>query len=309
LLAIGFSPLVRFLERQRVLRIGTRRLPRWLAILIVYLVFLGVIAGIAAIVLPPMLTQARELAANLPSIAGRVQQALVRRGLMAQRMSVSEIVQQGPAATDVVGTMLLTFWGVIGGLIGAFTILILTFYLLVDSESTFEAFLRLVPLRRRDRVRAISREITNKVSAWLTGQLILAATIGTTAAIGLGLLGVPYFYVLALIAGVGEMIPYIGPLLAAVPALGVALSISWQLAVAVGVYYFLQQQLEASFLVPKLMERQVGLSAVAVLIAILLGSSLLGVPGAILAVPTTAIAQVLFYELTGPPPGREAARQ
>jgi predicted PurR-regulated permease PerM len=103
--------------------------------------------------------------------------------------------------------------------------------------------------------------------------------------------------VLALIAGVGEMIPIVGPILSAVPAVAVALSVSPTLALGVIVFFFAQQQLENHILVPKIMQRQVGISAVTVIIALLIGGSLLGIVGAILAVPTAAILQVLFQEV------------
>jgi predicted PurR-regulated permease PerM len=139
--------------------------------------------------------------------------------------------------------------------------------------------------------------VTNKISAWLGGQLLLAGIIGSTAALGLFLMGVPFFYVLALIAGIGEMIPIVGPILSAVPAIAVALSVKPALALGVIVFFFAQQQLENHLLVPKIMQRQVGISPVFVIIALLIGGSLLGVIGAILAVPTAAIVQVLFQEI------------
>ena len=110
-------------------------------------------------------------------------------------------------------------------------------------------------------------------------------------------MGVPFFYVLALIAGVGEMIPIVGPILSAVPAIAVALSMKPALALFVILFFFAQQQLENHLLVPKIMQRQVGISPVFVIIALLIGGSLLGVIGAILAVPTAAILQVVFEEL------------
>jgi predicted PurR-regulated permease PerM len=121
--------------------------------------------------------------------------------------------------------------------------------------------------------------------------------IGTTAAIGLWLIGVPYFYVLALIAGIGEMIPVVGPLLAAVPAIAVAFSVSPMVALGTTIFFVAQQQFENHVLVPKVMERQVGVSAVAVIIALLIGGALLGIVGAILAVPTAAIVLVLVEEI------------
>jgi predicted PurR-regulated permease PerM len=110
-------------------------------------------------------------------------------------------------------------------------------------------------------------------------------------------MGVPYFYVLALIAAIGEMIPIVGPLLAAIPAIAVAFSVSPGLALGVTIFFVAQQQFENHVLVPKVMARQVGVSAVVVVIALLIGGSLLGVVGAILAVPTAAILHVLLQEL------------
>jgi predicted PurR-regulated permease PerM len=135
------------------------------------------------------------------------------------------------------------------------------------------------------------------VSAWLGGQLLLAGIIGGSAALGLFLMGVPYFYVLALIAGIGEMIPIVGPLLSAIPAVAVAFTVSPALALGVALFFVVQQQFENHILVPKVMERQVGVSAVFVIVALLIGGSLLGIVGAILAVPTAAILQVLFEEI------------
>jgi predicted PurR-regulated permease PerM len=107
----------------------------------------------------------------------------------------------------------------------------------------------------------------------------------------------PYFYVLALIAAIGELIPIVGPLLAAIPGIGIAAATSWKLGLVVAALYLAQQQLEANVLVPKMMERQVGLTPVSIMVALLLGGALLGIPGAILAVPTAAILQVVAQEL------------
>src|SRR5262249_41168774 len=174
---------------------------------------------------------------------------------------------------------------------------ILTFYLLVDPDSAFLAIVRLFPAGRRVRLNAVSRQITTKVSAWLVGQLMLAAIIATTSMLWMVALGLPSFYVLALIAAVGELIPIVGPILAAVPGVAVAFGSSWKLGLVVGLLYLAQQQAEANVLVPKLMERQLGLNPVTIMVALLLGGALLGVPGAILAVPTAAILQVVVQEL------------
>jgi len=212
---------------------------------------------------------------------------------VSETTTVGEIVQQAPGG-DIVSAVLVTVWSLIGGVFGFVTILIIAFYMLVEGEALFRSALRLLPFERRAAVRAAGEEITTKVSAWLMGQLILAGTIGTSAVVFLVLAGVPYFWVLALLAAIGEMIPYVGPFLAAIPAVVVAGSVSTKLAIATAVFYFAQQQVENHVLVPKLMERQVGLSALTVIVALLIGGSLLGVIGVLLAVPTAAVAQVVF---------------
>lgn len=296
--AVGFSPMVRWIERQRVLPIGTR-IPRWLAILILYIVILGAIASVCALVFPPLISQARAFWAQLPELLAQAQGFLIERGLLQRQLSMQELLQRAPGGGggDTVGHVIGAAWGFFGGLFGLFTILILTFYFLVEADSIRGSFMRLFPRGRRTQVAKASSEATLKVSAWLSGQLLLAAIIGVTAAIALWLMGVPYFYVLALIAAVGEMIPVVGPIIAAIPAVAVASSVSGQQAFFVGVFFLIQQQIENHVLVPKLMERQVGISPVTVIVALLIGGSLLGVMGAILAVPTAAILQVIYQEL------------
>jgi predicted PurR-regulated permease PerM len=186
---------------------------------------------------------------------------------------------------------------VVGGLFGLLTILILTFYILIEADSLRDTMLRLFPARDRARVDAMSRDITVKVSAWLGGQLLLGAIIGTSSAIGLWLFGIPFFYVLALISGVGELIPVVGPVLSAIPAIAIAATVSFEKVLLVVLFFIIQQQLENHVLVPKIMQRQVGVSPVTVIVALLIGGKLLGIVGAILAVPTAAILQVVFAEV------------
>lgn len=301
LIAIGFGPVVRAIEHQQLVPVGTKRLPRWLAILAVYLLIIGVLVGVAALVIPPLVDQAQALWRELPSQFNRAQRYLIRWGLIARRISLEEVVQSVPAgesttaaATSAVGTVATAVGTVAKVLLAFITIVILAFYLLIEGQSLFAAFARLFPHSRRAEVIHAGREITTKVSAWMMGQMILAGAIGASSAIGLYLLGVPYFYVLALISAVGELIPVVGPILSAIPAAGVALAVSPRTALWVIVFFIVQQQAENHLLVPKIMQRQVGVSPVVVIAALLIGGSLLGVVGAVLAIPTAAIVQVVF---------------
>lgn len=297
LVAIGLSPLVTAIERQENALTGNR-VPRGLAIFLIYLLIIGAFVGIGMLVVPPLVAQAREFWQELPALLQRGQQFLIDRGLLSREMSVREAVERAPVGGgDAVGTVVRGLWGVVGGIFGLFTILILAFYFLLDSDLIVNAFVRLFPRPERRRVADAFRRVTTKVSAWLGGQMFLAAVIGSSAAVALWLMGVPYFYVLALIAAVGELIPIVGPLLAAIPAIAVAATVSPTLVLAVAIFFVVQQQFENHVLVPRVMSRQVGVSAVVVIVALMVGGALMGIVGAILAVPTAAILHVLLEEI------------
>ena len=297
LIAMGFSPLVRLIERPGP-RDGRRRVPRWLAILVIYAAIVAVVALIGLMVIPPLVAQAETLWSRLPAEFNRFQTFLIKYGLMRRRVTLEEAVQNAPsgAGGNAVGTVLIAISGVIGGVFGLITILILTFYLLIEAGAMFEYFVRFVPDGRRANVAAAARAAVTKVSAWLRAQFVLAGVMGGFSAIGLGLMGVPYFYVIALIAAIGETIPIVGPVIGGITAVAVAITVSPQLALMVGAYFLVLHQLEANILVPKIMERSVGVSPVAVLVALLVGGALWGLVGAILAIPTAAILSVVVEE-------------
>jgi predicted PurR-regulated permease PerM len=295
LFAIGFSPVVRFLELRG-------RLPRWLAILVLYLLFLGLLTLVLTLIFPPLIEQAKGLWKAAPEMFDSAQGYLLEKGILRHRFTIREAVESAPgvgggAAGAVAGAAI----GIAGGIFGFVTILILTFYLLLESSALRAVFLRLFPRAHRTQIAEAANQVTAKVSAWLNGQLLLAATIGTTSAIGLWMLGLPFFYVLALISAIGELIPIVGPFLAAIPAIGVALTISYKMALFVAIFFVLQQQLENHVLVPRIMSRQVGVSAATVIVALLIGGELFGILGAILAVPTAAILQVIYQQTLAEP--------
>ena len=296
LLAIGLSPVVRRIDRNRVTP-RRKRIPRWLAILSIYVAFLLVVAIVLALTLPPLIAQFRQLAEDMPTYMNGLLGWLAERGII-RRVTWTALLpnlQTGAGAvfSNVFGA-LQSVIGVIGAII---TVLVLPFYLLLESKAIHDFFLRLVRPESRAAADRISSAVTVKVGAWLGGQLLLAAIIGTTATIGFWLIGVPYFYVLGLIAAVGEMIPVVGPIMAAVPAVLLGWTVSPQTALIVLVYCWAQQFVENNLLVPRIMERQVGVSPATIIVALLAGSTLLGLVGAILAVPTAAILQVLVQEL------------
>jgi predicted PurR-regulated permease PerM len=298
LLAIGFGPVVRAIERKPAPHVGPRRLPRWVAILVVYLIIVATLTVAGFLIIPPLIDQTRELSGRLPIALAKVQDYLIDHGVITSRVTLEEAVRNAPGTPGAaVGKVATAVTEVFAAVLAFITVLILTFYLLVDSQSLFSGFARLFPRSQRSRVVDVSNRISEKVSARLTGQLILAGTIGASAAIGLYFLGVPYFYVLALVAAIGEVVPIIGPILSAIPAILAGLTVSPHTALFVAIFWIVQQQVENHLLVPKLMGRQVGVSPVVVIVALLIGGAVLGIVGAILAVPTAAILQVMIEQI------------
>jgi predicted PurR-regulated permease PerM len=298
LIAMGFAPIVRLIEGPDD-RSRKRRVPRWLAILVVYVAIMGVLAIVGLTVIPPLVAQAEALWARLPDQFTQFQNFLISHKLTSKPVTLAEAFQNAPkgASENAVGTVLVAISSIVGGLFGLVTILILSFYLLLEAESMFQYVSRFIPMSRRGDFSTAARQAVAKVSAWLRAQFVLAGVMGTFAAVGLGLAGVPYFYVVALVAAVGETIPILGPLIAGATAVAVSIGVSTKLALGVGTYFLVLHQFESNILVPKLMERRVGVSPVVVMVALLIGAQLWGLVGAILAIPTAAIISIILEEI------------
>lgn len=186
---------------------------------------------------------------------------------------------------------------VFGGLFSITMILIISFYLLLYYDEFKKIFARLFHHEKRAYVLSIIDKTNEKLGAWVRGEIILMGFIGLLSWISLTVLGVPNPLPLALLAGILEIIPTLGPLLSAVPAVIVALTISPTLAITVIIVYILIQIIENNFLVPKVMERAVGLNPIVVILGVLIGANLIGISGAFLAIPLITFIIVIFKSL------------
>ena len=275
LLAIGFSPSIRWLERQHL--IGSGRLPDGPRFCVVYFGLLAAFAAMLALILPPLVTQAEQLWQELPTYSDRIQDLLVRYKVLDHTWTANEALKTtmpklGHGGGGDLGRAQGSHWRTIGTFV---VILVLPYYLLIEADSLQTGFLKMFAPEQRPSIARMTRDVTFKVGAWLNGQLLLSAIIGVTASLGLWLIGVPYFYVLGLIAALGEFVPIIGPIVAAIPAVLVASTQSPHQAVFVAIYFSVQQFIEGNILVPRVMERQVGVSAWSVMVSLLIGSELL----------------------------------
>jgi predicted PurR-regulated permease PerM len=175
--------------------------------------------------------------------------------------------------------------------------LVMAVYWLTSRESALELLLRLSPRQRRAKISKVWDDVETTLGAYMRGQLTLMLVVGLACFLGLLILGVPHAPALALLAGLTEAIPLVGPFIGGVPAVLLGLTVSWKAALLVAGWYVLVQQLEAHLLVPRIMQRAVGLNPLLVIVALVAGSTLRGVLGALLAIPTAAALQILTRQI------------
>ena len=292
ILATGLAPLKRRLQQ--------RGIPNFLATLLIFIGLLLLGVAIVALLLPALLQNTEQFIAQAPTLARELQQQL--QGFL-QRFPLLSTLGQELAAQlrSLAGALATASINVIGfvstAVLSTFLTLFMTFYLLEDGARIREYLLAFVPSSRRVSVRIITDRMGERMGHWLLGQLLLCLIIGAACSRVLLLLGVPGALVLGVIAGVFELIPNIGPFLAAIPAFLVALTQSPLLAIVTVLAFWGIQALENAVIVPKLMGRAVNLHPLAVILALLVGGTLFGVIGALIAIPVTAALAVLLEEI------------
>lgn len=277
-------------------------IPRRLAIVLLFVVIiLGfIVAGL--LVLPPLISQLQKLALDIPNLVSKLSPFLHPSGNISsesQRMLLSFSSQLSNVGRDILSVLgknlLNTTIGFAGGLVAAFTVLVSSFYLMSDEQNIKKAFLAL-PIEKKEQLANIVNKIGVKMGGWLRGQLLLMLIVGSLDFIGLLIFRINFPLTLGVWSGLTEVIPYIGPILGGIPAVIIAfLQSPWQ-GLAILIWFVIVQQIEAQFLVPKIMGKAVGLSPVIIIFAILIGSKLMGVLGVLLAIPAAAAISVFIQE-------------
>jgi len=187
-----------------------------------------------------------------------------------------------------------------GGLIGFFTALVLTLYFLAALPTVKDAAYKIVPLSRRARVIGLAEEIMRRVGGYALGQVAVATINGAASWVMMQLLGVPYAIVLAVLVGILGLIPMVGATLGAVIVALVALSQGWVVALVVCIYYVVYQQFENYVIVPRIMARTVSVPGAITVVAVFAGGTLMGVLGALIAIPVAAGLLLLYNEVVVP---------
>ena len=290
-LAAGISPVV---HRVRVWgrHLFHRHITRGTAVLVVYLPFLVVALALLIFMVPRLVDDTRALWAQLPALLEKnvftpleqyvpmnAVREFLKGGIALPRASVLFYVRS--AATAIASFVAILF------MIG---------YMLVDAQRLRNMILLIYPPEVRAHRRAMLTRMSRRMSAWLSAQLTLAVIIGVATFVGLILLRVPYALPLAIFATFGEMVPVIGPIVGTAPALAIAILQSrWQFWSVLAMVLLLQK-MENLFIAPRIMSRKVQISPLAVFIAFMIGGAILGIVGAIMAIPAAVIVQVAFEE-------------
>ncbi len=271
-----------------------RGMPRPVALAIIFFGTLGLVVAVIVTFVPLVVDQVQQLATNLPVIYRNYLDRLNTSGYPQVAAMIENAVR---SMSQGVGNYARTFFGsaitVIRGLVSGFGVMVLTFYMVMQQQQMKAAAIEWSPPRARARLSRLLRTIKVRLGQWLRGQMLLGAVIGGLSYIGLLLLHVKYALVLALLAGVTEMIPIIGPIVGAVPAILVAASDEPIRGVYVAVMYIVIQQTENHILVPRVMSSTTGLNPIVVLVALLVGARLAGIVGVLLAVPSSLIVQTI----------------
>lgn len=281
-----------------------RHIPRALAVLIVYTVLLTLVSILTVLLVPAVSTQGGQLlnsvSTSFTGVAhsfGSLQTFTEAHGLADNFSSSLTSLQE--AFGQSVGSIFSTVKGVVGGVVATFIVMVLAFYMVVEEEKVRKYFRSLAPIEYQPYVGHLMKKVQKKMGEWLRGQLILALVVGTLIFIGLSILGVPYALLLALIAGVLEVVPYVGPVLSLIPALIIGFAQSPILGLAVVLLYVLVQQIENHVLVPKIMQTVTGLNPIISILALLIGIKVAGLVGAIFSIPLAMIGVVVLEDLFG----------
>lgn len=285
ILASAMDPLVSYLKQHKV--------PRTASVLAVYILVLGLAGLLVYTVIPLVAEQTRTLLAALPDRLAEFQNHF---GNYLGASSVTDLFQNLSGAFTGESVVSRTF-GIFSGVIFVISILVIAFYLVAEPKGMRRFISLLVPSAHHEFSESLLEKVQKRMGLWILGQFIASVVMFLITWGGLALLHIQNAFILAVIAGVLEVVPYIGPIISAIPAMffGIIQG-GFPLALGVGILYFLLHELEGYVLIPKIMEKTVGGSPLMILLAVLVGYKLAGPVGIVIAVPLVGALNVIVQE-------------
>lgn len=278
IIAGALKPAVDFLEK--------RKLPRLIVSTIIYFLFIFVIFNLFSLVIPPLVKEIVFLFKNLPSIIKNIPQ-------ISSYIDISLLTKNIPnLANDIIGFIK----GIFSNAIFITSTLFFGFYLLIDKNFIEEILGNFYEEADAKKIAHMINQGQKRAGVWFWGEVILMTAVGILTYIGLVAIGMKYAVALAVLAGLLEIIPTLGPIISAIPAALIGFSHSYVLGLYNIALYFIVQQLENNLIVPVIMKKIVGVHPIVTLMALIIGGKLAGVLGVLLAVPTTIFIETLLIE-------------
>ena len=294
LIVTAIDPMVDYLQKKKI--------PRSLGVLLVYLLFF-IVAGLAVyFVVPPLIEQSDEFSQKIPEYSQGVMDYLSNANRYFQDHNIALNIQRimdnfNNAIANLPGAIFSKTVDLLNNIISIIVVLAMAFYMTVKEEGIKKFIVSITPEKHREYTASLTDRVEFKIGKWVQGQFILMFIIFILDFIGLYLIGIPYALPLAIFAGVMEIVPYIGPIIASVPGIVLGLLISPLTGLATALLYFFAQQFESNIVVPQVMKKTVGLNPIAVILAILIGLEMGGFLGAIIAIPLATVVSVFVSDL------------
>jgi len=277
-------------------------LKRSMATLLVVLGVFVVLGAIGYLLVQPLVSEGSHFADNLPGYIDQARDGRGPVGHLITRFNVSDWVDnhrdQITETLSGAGVGALSVAKTAGNLIfGAVTVLVLTFLMVLEAPKFIEGTFALLPANRAERVRRVGEDCAHTVLGYMTGNLLISLICGVSTYVVLLVMGVPYAGVIAVFVALADLIPLVGATIGAVGAVGVALLHSVTAGLVVLVFFIVYQQLENHLLQPVVMSRTVKLNPLAVFLSVIVGVELLGILGALIAIPVAAMIQVVTRDV------------
>ncbi|TSC87796.1 MAG: Uncharacterized protein G01um101416_321 [Microgenomates group bacterium Gr01-1014_16] len=277
ILMSALNPLIDWLQKYR--------LPRSLAIFFIYTIVWGLAGTLIAAVVPGLVDQSAKLIRLLPISLGQIELFNTHQ---------QEIYQEILTRLGSLPEGLIKFSvGLFSNILGVVTTLVISFYLILERKNLDRYLTFFLGPDKPEKAKQVINRVEHRLGGWVRGELFLMLAVGTLTYIGLVILGVDIPLPLAVLAGLLEIVPNIGPTISAVPAILVALTINPITALATLALYILIQQLENNLLVPKVMEKATGVNPLVSILALMVGFKLAGPAGAVLAIPLILVAEII----------------
>ena len=285
------DPAVDYMEKKKI--------NRTLSVALIYVAFFAILAIGFSFLIPSIVNQTKEFSQKLPEYSQNLQNyfngidtffATQHIALDMQKI-MNEMVL---GLTDFSGNIFSTTIGFFSGFISVLVVLVLAFYMTATKDGIKNFIVLLMPEAYKEYAASSIVRVQEKIGKWMQGQIVLMLIIAVLDYIGLSIIGVPFALILAIFAGIMEIIPYFGPIISAIPGIILGLTVSPWVGLLAAAVYFVAQQFESHIIVPQVMKKAVGLNPIAVILALLVGIKLGGVLGAILSIPIATAAGVFL---------------